>query len=205
MLGVEIVIALGVAILLGQMTATRVRLAPPIVLLLLGMLLSAGAAVRWIKVERSMRHKTPLPLPLIAPFVAIQLAYRLRPVYARLTSQLDHYQEVVEPLRRLAMWGIPVFFGFFAGFAASAQWETVWLWANRVDTGVSDPQFQMDTGFYLFSLPFFTTVLGFASAVLLVCLIVTALVAYLYGSVRVGQRELRISKAARIREKRDNA
>ncbi len=99
------------------------------------------------------------------------------------------------------MWGIPVFFGFFAGFAASAQWETVWLWANRVDTGVLGPQFQMDTGFYLFSLPFFTTVLGFASAVLLVCLIVTALVAYLYGSVRVGQRELRISKAARIQSR----
>src|SRR3546814_13769635 len=51
----------------------------------------------------------------------IQLAYRLRPVYARLSSQLDRYQEVVEPLRRLPMWGIPVFFGFFAGFAASAQ------------------------------------------------------------------------------------
>ncbi|AUG29332.1 MULTISPECIES: UPF0182 family protein [Microbacterium] len=131
-------------------------------------------------------------------FAAIQLAYRLRPVYARLTSQLDHYQEVVEPLRRLAMWGIPVFFGFFAGFAASAQWETVWLWFNRVDTGELDPQFQLDTGFYLFSLPFFSSALGFASAVLLVSLIVTALVAYLYGSVRVGQRELRISKAARI-------
>ncbi|WP_435337933.1 UPF0182 family protein, partial [Acinetobacter sp. LH3_13] len=28
----------------------------------------------------------------------IQLAYRLRPVYARLSSQLDRYQEVVEPL-----------------------------------------------------------------------------------------------------------
>ena len=131
-------------------------------------------------------------------FVAIQLAYRLRPVYARLSSQLDHYQEVVEPLRRLAMWGIPVFFGFFAGFAAAAQWETVWLWANRVDTGTADPQFQMDTGFYLFSVPFLSAVLGFASAVLLVCLGVTVLVAYLYGSVRVGQRELRISKAARI-------
>jgi len=131
-------------------------------------------------------------------FLAIQLAYRLRPVYARLSSQLDHYQEVVEPLRRLAMWGIPVFFGFFAGFAASAQWETVWLWMNGVDTGQLDPQFQLDTGFYLFSLPFFSAALGFASAVLLVCLIVTALVSYLYGSVRVGQRELRISKAARI-------
>ena len=131
-------------------------------------------------------------------FAAIQLAYRLRPVYARLSSQLDHYQEVVEPLRRLAMWGIPVFFGFFAGFAAAAQWETVWLWANGVDTGTTDPQFQMDVGFYLFSLPFLSAALGFASAVILVCLGVTVLVAYLYGSVRVGQRELRISKAARI-------
>ncbi|MBN9224757.1 MAG: hypothetical protein ABS63_05425 [Microbacterium sp. SCN 70-27] len=131
-------------------------------------------------------------------FAAIQFAYRLRPVYARLTSQLDHYQEVVEPLRRLAMWGIPVFFGFFAGFAASAQWETAWLWANGVDTGTVDPEFNMDVGFYLFSLPFLSALLGFLSAVLLVCLAVTALVSYLYGSVRVGQRELRISKAARI-------
>lgn len=131
-------------------------------------------------------------------FAAIQFAYRLRPVYARLTSQLDHYQEVVEPLRRLAMWGIPAFFGFFAGFAASAQWETAWLWANGVDTGTVDPEFSMDVGFYLFSLPFLSALLGFLSAVLLVCLAVTALVSYLYGSVRVGQRELRISKAARI-------
>jgi uncharacterized membrane protein (UPF0182 family) len=134
----------------------------------------------------------------IPVFVAIQLAYRLRPVYARLSSQLDHYQEVVEPLRRLAMWGIPVFFGFFSGFAASAQWETVWLWANRVPTGDLDPQFHLDTSFYLFELPLYSSVLGFASAVLLVCIVVTVLVAYLYGAVRVGQRELRISKSARI-------
>jgi uncharacterized membrane protein (UPF0182 family) len=131
-------------------------------------------------------------------WLSIQLAYRLRPVYARLSSQLDRYQEVVEPLRRLAMWGIPVFFGFFAGFAASAQWETTWMWFNGVATGKTDPQFGLDTGFYLFAMPFYSSLLGFLSAVLLVCLLMTALVSYLYGSVRVGQRELRISKAARI-------
>ena len=131
-------------------------------------------------------------------WLAIQLAYRLRPVYARLSSQLDRYQEVVEPLRRLAMWGIPIFFGFFSGFAASAQWETTWLWFNGVATKTTDPQFQLDTGFYLFAMPFYSALLGFISAVLIVCLLVTALVAYLYGSVRIGQRELRISKAARI-------
>lgn len=131
-------------------------------------------------------------------WLAIQLAYRLRPVYARLSSQLDRYQEVVEPLRRLAMWGIPIFFGFFAGFATSAQWETTWLWINGVTTDASDPQFGMDTGFYLFAMPFYSALLGFASAVILICLLMTAIVAYLYGSVRIGQRELRISKAARI-------
>lgn len=131
-------------------------------------------------------------------WLSIQLAYRLRPVYARLSSQLDRYQEVVEPLRRLAMWGIPIFFGFFAGFAASAQWQTTWMWFNGVATSVKDPEFGLDTGFYLFAMPFYTALVGFVSAVLLICLLVTALVAYLYGSVRIGQRELRISKAARI-------
>ena len=41
-----------------------------VVLLLLGMLLSAGSAVRWIRVEQSMRNKRPLPLPLIVPLLA---------------------------------------------------------------------------------------------------------------------------------------
>lgn len=41
-----------------------------VLLLLLGMLLSAGSAVRWLRVERSMRNKAPLPLPLIVPLLA---------------------------------------------------------------------------------------------------------------------------------------
>jgi uncharacterized membrane protein (UPF0182 family) len=131
-------------------------------------------------------------------FLCIQLAYRLRPVYVRLSSQLDRYQEVIEPLRRLAMWGMPVFFGLFAGFAAAGNWKTVWLWANGTTTGTLDPEFGIDTGFYLFAMPFYSMLLAFVSAVLLLSLLITALVSYLYGSVRIGQRELRISKPARI-------
>ncbi len=131
-------------------------------------------------------------------FVVIQLAYRLRPVYVRLSSQLDRYQEVIEPLRRLAMWGMPIFFGLFAGFSAASQWKTVWLWANGVATSEVDPQFGVDTGFYMFAMPFYSIALAFISAVLLLSLLITALVSYLYGSVRIGQGELRISKPARI-------
>jgi putative membrane protein len=42
-----------------------------VVLLLLGVLISAGAAVRWVGVERSLRRKAPLPLPLIVPLLGI--------------------------------------------------------------------------------------------------------------------------------------
>ncbi|MBN4844977.1 Na+/H+ antiporter, partial [Staphylococcus sp. EG-SA-29] len=44
----EIVIALGVAILLGQMTATRVRLAPPIVLMVFGVAMNLIPSLRQV-------------------------------------------------------------------------------------------------------------------------------------------------------------
>lgn len=40
-------------------------------LVVTGMLISAGAALRWISVESSMRHGKPLPLPLIVPFLGL--------------------------------------------------------------------------------------------------------------------------------------
>ena len=57
-------------------------------------------------------------------WASIQLAYRTRPVYAKLNSQLDRYQEVFEPLRRLAMYGIPAVLGVFAGVSTSSRWDT---------------------------------------------------------------------------------
>ena len=41
-----------------------------VLLLLLGMLLSAGSAIRWLRVEASLRSNRPLPLPLIGPLLA---------------------------------------------------------------------------------------------------------------------------------------
>ncbi|MBT2549645.1 DUF202 domain-containing protein [Arthrobacter sp. ISL-65] len=47
-----------------------VRRGLSVLLLLLGMLLSAGSAIRWLRVESSLRSNRPLPLPLIAPLLA---------------------------------------------------------------------------------------------------------------------------------------
>ncbi|SDK81321.1 hypothetical protein SAMN05216282_11416 [Cryobacterium psychrotolerans] len=131
-------------------------------------------------------------------FVSIQLAYRLRPVYAKLNSQLDRYQQVIEPLRRLAMFGIPALLGLFAGVAASTRWQPILMWLNRTEVGRKDPQFNLDISFYLFDLPFYQAVLGFASAVVLISGLVAIATSYLYGSIRISGRTALVSKSARI-------
>ena len=131
-------------------------------------------------------------------WAAIQIAYRTRPVYAKLNSQLDRYQEVFEPLRRLAMYGIPVVLGVFAGVSTSSRWDLTLTWLNRTPFGSADPQFGFDIGFFVFELPFYRSIVGFASAVVLLSLLLVIATNYLYGSIRVSGREVVISKSARI-------
>ncbi|WP_204162405.1 UPF0182 family membrane protein [Rathayibacter sp. VKM Ac-2754] len=131
-------------------------------------------------------------------FISLMLAYRLRPVYAKLNSQIDRYQQVVEPLRRLATFGIPAVLGLFAGVSSATRWQTSLTFWNRTPSGVTDPQFGLDTSFYLFELPFYQSLVGFASAVLLISGLAALATGYLYGAIRVNGREVRISKSSRI-------
>ncbi|GAA1633925.1 UPF0182 family protein [Leucobacter chromiireducens] len=131
-------------------------------------------------------------------FFAIDIAYRKRPVYARLTAQLDRYQELFEPLRRLVKWGLPAVIGLFAGVTAAAQWQSILLWLNSSPTGEKDPQFGFDVSFFLFDLPVFQGAVGFASAVALISLIAGVATSYLYGGIAFSGRDVRVSKATRI-------
>ena len=131
-------------------------------------------------------------------FASIEIAFRWRPVYAKLNSQLDRYQQVVEPLRRLAIYGIPSIIGIFAGASAASRWQTVLEYFNRTSFGVKDPQFHLDVSFYVFDLPFWRGVVAFASAVLIISVIAALATSYLYGAIRLNGRELRISRTARV-------
>lgn len=131
-------------------------------------------------------------------FISIDVAYRWRPVYAKLNAQLDRYQQVVEPLRRAASFGVPIVFGFFAGVSSANQWPTVLLWMNGGSFGEADPQFGLDVSFFVFALPFLRGLVGFASAAVLISLVAAVATSYLYGAIRVAGREVRISRTARI-------
>ncbi|MBD8583861.1 UPF0182 family protein [Frigoribacterium sp. CFBP 13729] len=131
-------------------------------------------------------------------WVSIEVAFRFRPVYAKLNSQLDRYQQVIEPLRRVVVIGVPVVLGLFAGIATSTNWQTTLQWLNRTPFGQTDPQFGLDVGFYVFELPFYQGVVGFASAVVLISGIAAVATSYLYGALRFSGRDVRISRVARI-------
>lgn len=134
-------------------------------------------------------------LPL---WLAITLTYRARPVYVRLNAQMDRYRQAVEPLRRLLTIAIPVVVGFFAGLWASSRWELTLTYLNQVSTRETDPQFHLPISFYLFSLPFYQTLMGFASAIVFVTLLATIVTNLIYGSISLSRREVRVNKGARI-------
>lgn len=53
----------------GQAFAAHLRLGITLSLLLLSLLVSLGAGLRWLAVERALRHRRALPLPALVPLL----------------------------------------------------------------------------------------------------------------------------------------
>ncbi|GHF16451.1 UPF0182 family protein [Pseudolysinimonas yzui] len=131
-------------------------------------------------------------------WLSIALAFRARPVYAKLNSQLDRYQQVIEPLRKVAMIGIPLVLGLFMGVSTATRWETVQQFLYRTPFGEVDAQFGLDIAFYVYELPLYRGVVAYASAVVLIAGLAALATSYIYGGIQVTGREVRITRRARI-------
>ncbi len=132
---------------------------------------------------------------------SLLIAYRTRPIYAPVTAEqrnLDHYREMLEPLRRLAFIALPAAVGLFAGIAAAAQWKTVLLWINRVPFGSTDAAFHKDIGFFVFTLPWLDFLTGFFTMILILGALAAALTHYVYGGLQLQGRGAHTTTAARI-------
>jgi uncharacterized membrane protein (UPF0182 family) len=131
-------------------------------------------------------------------WLSIALAFRARPVYAKLNSQLDRYQQVIEPLRKVAMIGIPLVLGLFMGVSTATRWETVQQYLYRTPFGEVDAQFGLDIAFYVYELPLYRGIVAYASAVVLIAGLAALATSYIYGGIQVTGREVRITRRARI-------
>ena len=129
------------------------------------------------------------------------LAYRFRPPFRGLSAEqqsLERYRVSVEPYRRFITPILGIIIGLMAGSSASAHWRSWLMFRNSVPFGQKDPQFHMDVSFFAFRLPFWRYLLGFGFAIVLLSLVVTLAVHYLYGGIKIQTPGERLTPAARV-------
>ena len=131
----------------------------------------------------------------------IIIAYKRRPLYVPMTIEADNlerYRAQIEPIKRWVVLGLAVALFYFAGTSGSMLWSTWLLFKNSTPFGATDPQFNMDISFFVFRLPFWQTLIGWAISTLVLAIISSSVVHYLYGGIRLQVREDRTTVAARV-------
>jgi uncharacterized membrane protein (UPF0182 family) len=130
---------------------------------------------------------------LTAGTIALSLwtAYKTRPLYVPTTAAqevLEQYRRTLDPLRKLAGIGVPAFLGLLAGSGAMGAWRTFLLWRNGVPFGSKDPQFGLDIGFFVFTLPWLRFLVSFLTVVLVLAFLGAAFTHYVYGGLQLPGR-----------------
>ncbi len=131
--------------------------------------------------------------------VNMYVAYRVRPMFRPSSPEqtgLDRYRDAITPIRTWLLIGVSVLLGLFAGTSANGQWRQYLLWRNGGDFGTEDGYFHRDIGWYVFDLPWMHYLVDAAMAYIVVALLMSALVHYLYGGIRLQTTHDRLSGAA---------
>jgi hypothetical protein len=126
-------------------------------------------------------------------------AYRTRPIYAPTeVDNLERYRGQIEPIRKTVIAAIAIGIFYFAGSSGSGLWQTWLQFKNATSFGVKDAQFGKDISFYAFKLPMYQSLLSWGISLVILTLLISAGVHYLYGGIRPQVREDRTTVAARV-------
>lgn len=128
-------------------------------------------------------------------------AYRTRPLMVP-RAEPDDPIEVVRAVvarrpRVFALW-VPVTVGVLCGLIAQSNWMAVRLFLHGGAFGVTDPQFGLDVGFYVFDLPFYRSVLNWLFVAVFLALLAALLAHYVLGGIRLSGNGSRVGRPARI-------
>jgi len=107
--------------------------------------------------------------------------------------QRDEALRLVKPVAVLAS----LVLALLAGNWGALRWEEVLLFTNRVSVGTVDPVNGRDIGFYLFSLPFWEMLKGFAGFVLPAAAVVTGAVYFVRGGIVLTERGATVDAGVR--------
>jgi uncharacterized membrane protein (UPF0182 family) len=133
-------------------------------------------------------------------FLSLYLAYRSRPVFVP-TNEVDPlapYRTIITTRPKVFAFGISGVVALICGLSAQGDWTTVQLWLHGGDFGTKDPQFDLDVGFYVFTLPMIQLVLGWLFVIISICFISVAVVQYLFGGIRLSGPGRKITSQATL-------
>ncbi|MBF6086795.1 UPF0182 family protein [Nocardia cyriacigeorgica] len=134
-------------------------------------------------------------------WAALMLAYRSRPVFVPTAGPNDpiaRYRTTVMSRLRLFGIGIPVLLGVLSGLVAQSNWVTVQLFLHGGSFGETDPEFNLDVGFYAFDLPFYRMILNWLFVAIVIAFFANLVTHYIFGGLRLSGREGTLTNAARI-------
>jgi hypothetical protein len=104
---------------------------------------------------------------------------------------------ILEPLVRRLLLPVISLIAFFAAVRGTAAWESLLLYMNAQPFGRVDPLFGRDLGFYVFELPFWRLLYGWATALVVGTMALTAAVYVLQRSLVLTARGPRLAAGAR--------
>ena len=116
-------------------------------------------------------------------YIADRLAPRFPPPGPE-QEVLDRFRDAIGNRTGLLRIGVAFGLALLAGVGMSQEWRSWLLFVNGGDWGTSDAQFGVDLGFYVFQLPFLSSVADWAFASVLIVLVVTVAAHFANGGIR---------------------
>lgn len=111
---------------------------------------------------------------------------------------LERFQDWVAPRVRRVRLLVAAFFGVMIGLGASVWWKDFLMWRHGGNFGIEDPIYNNDIGVYVFDLPFYRSLFGWAFQLFLVIALVTAALHYLNGGIQVASQHQRVSPGVKV-------
>ena len=124
------------------------------------------------------------------------LARRLAPQGVEESFIEDVDAPAIRRIVTVALAALTIFIAILFGGVAAGSWETILIWLNGVEFGVTEPAFGRDVSFYLFDLPAYHLIQGWVLSLLVLSVLGAGAV---YGLTFSLQRfEVQLTRGMRI-------
>jgi len=142
----------------------------------------------------------------ILSFINLSYARRFAPEFQVEISQ-DEFErpeiqlfkslQNIQVNKKFVLW-FSLIIALFMGFSESSSWEKILIYLNRTSFGITDPIFNKDIGFYMFSLPFWEFVRNWLSFALTLITVVVAAIYVIKKAVKYEYKKLIIETPVKM-------